>query len=39
MTKPITSIAIMMLLEEGRFHINTPLSEFAPCFKDCEVLV
>jgi CubicO group peptidase (beta-lactamase class C family) len=39
MSKPITSVAIMMLVEEGRFHINTPVSDFAPWFKDCKVLV
>jgi CubicO group peptidase (beta-lactamase class C family) len=39
MSKPITSAAVMMLLEEGLFHINTPVSEFAPWFKDCQVLV
>ncbi len=39
MTKPITSVAVMMLLEEGRLHLDTPLSEFAPCFKDCKVLI
>lgn len=38
MTKPITSTAIMMLLEEGRLHIDTPLSYFAPWFKGCKVL-
>lgn len=39
MSKPITSTAIMMLLEEGRFHLNTPVSDFAPWFTDCKVLV
>jgi CubicO group peptidase (beta-lactamase class C family) len=39
MSKPVTSTAIMMLVEEGRFHINTPVSDFAPWFKDCKILV
>ena len=37
MTKPITSIAVMMLYEEGRFQINSPVSDFIPAFKDMQV--
>ena len=37
MTKPITSIAVMMLYEEGHFQLTTPVSEFVPYFKDMEV--
>ena len=37
MTKPITSVAVMMLYEEGRFQLNTPVSEFIPAFKDMKV--
>lgn len=37
MTKPITSIAVMMLYEEGRFQLGTPVSEFIPAFKDMQV--
>ncbi len=37
MTKPITSIAVMMLYEEGHFQLSTPLSEFIPAFKDMQV--
>ena len=37
MTKPITSIAVMMLYEEGHFQLNTPVSEFIPAFKDMKV--
>ena len=33
MTKPITAVAIMMLYEEGYFHLNTPVSKFIPGFK------
>jgi CubicO group peptidase (beta-lactamase class C family) len=39
MTKPITSVAAMMLYEEGYFHLNTPISRFLPAFKDTKVLV
>ena len=37
MTKPITSIAVMMLYEEGHFQLTTPISEFVPYFKDMKV--
>ena len=37
MTKPITSIAVMMLYEEGHFQLNSPVSEFIPAFKDMKV--
>ena len=37
MTKPITSVAVMMLYEEGHFQLNTPISEFVPFFKDMKV--
>ncbi len=37
MTKPITSIAVMMLYEEGHFQLTTPISEFVPAFKDMKV--
>ena len=37
MTKPITSIAAMMLYEEGHFQLTTPVSEFVPYFKDMKV--
>lgn len=39
MTKPITSVAIMMLMEQGLFHLEAPLSEFIPEFSDCRSLV
>ncbi len=34
MTKPITSIALMMLWEEGKFQLRDPVSKFLPEFKD-----
>jgi CubicO group peptidase (beta-lactamase class C family) len=37
MTKPITAAAIMMLYEEGYFHLNTPVWKFIPGFKDVKV--
>ena len=37
MTKPITSIAVMMLYEEGHFQLGTPVSEFIPAFKDMQI--
>ena len=37
MTKPITSVAVMMLYEEGHFQLNTPVSEFIPAFRDMKV--
>ena len=39
MTKPVTSVAVMTLYEEGHFHLNTPISEFIPGFKDTKVFV
>ena len=37
MTKPITSIAVMMLYEEGHFQLGTPVSKLIPAFKDMQV--
>ena len=37
MTKPITSVAAMMLYEEGRFGLNDPVSAFIPAFADVRV--
>jgi CubicO group peptidase (beta-lactamase class C family) len=39
MTKPITSVAVMMLYEEGHFLLGDPISRFIPEFKDPKVLV
>jgi CubicO group peptidase (beta-lactamase class C family) len=38
MTKPITSVAVMILYEEGRFTLNEPVADFIPEFKDIKVL-
>lgn len=37
MSKPVTSVAVMMLFEEGRFQLGTPVSRFIPEFKDMKV--
>ncbi len=39
MTKPITSLAVMMLYEEGRFMLDDPISQYLPEFKNPKVLV
>lgn len=39
MTKPITSTAIMMLVEQGLFHLDAPISEFVPAFASMSALV
>jgi CubicO group peptidase (beta-lactamase class C family) len=38
MTKPITSVAVMMLYEEGHFMLSDPVYRFIPEFKDIMVL-
>jgi len=37
MTKPITSVAAMMLWEEGAFELKDPVSRFLPAFADARV--
>jgi len=37
MTKPITSVAVLMLYEEGHFILDDPVAEFLPEFKNLEV--
>ena len=39
MTKPITSVALMMLFEEGRFQLNDSVSRFIPSWKGQQVWV
>ena len=39
MTKPITSVALMMLFEEGRFKLDDPVSNWIPEFADAQVAV
>ena len=38
MTKPVTSVAIMMLAEEGKLLLADPVSRFIPSFKEMRVL-
>jgi CubicO group peptidase (beta-lactamase class C family) len=37
-TKAITSVAVMMLYEEGKFLLEDPVSKFIPSFADLKVL-
>lgn len=37
MTKPVTSVAIMMLYEEGKLLLTDPVSRFIPAFKSVQV--
>ena len=39
MTKPLTSTAIMMLYEEGRFQLDDPISKFIPAFANPRVFM
>jgi CubicO group peptidase (beta-lactamase class C family) len=39
MSKPITSVAVMMLYEEGCFQLKDPISKFIPEFRAPKVIV
>ena len=39
MTKPITSIALMQLYEQGKFLLEDPVEKFLPSFKNPQVLL
>ena len=39
MSKPITSIALMMLFEEGRFQLTDPVHKFIPSWRKHRVWV
>jgi CubicO group peptidase (beta-lactamase class C family) len=39
MTKPVIGVAVMMLVEEGKIHLNDPVSRYIPQFKDMKVAV
>jgi CubicO group peptidase (beta-lactamase class C family) len=39
MTKPIVSVAAMILVEEGRLGLHEPVSKYIPEFKDMKVAV
>jgi CubicO group peptidase (beta-lactamase class C family) len=38
MTKPVTSVAALMLMEEGKLRLDDPISQWMPEFKDMRVL-
>lgn len=38
MTKPITSVAALLLMEEGKFKLDDPITKWAPEFADMNVL-
>jgi CubicO group peptidase (beta-lactamase class C family) len=38
MTKPIISVAAMILYEEGKFSLDDPISKFIPAFKNPRVI-
>ncbi len=38
MTKPITSVATLMLMEEGRLKLDDPITKWAPEFSNMKVL-
>lgn len=37
MSKPITSVAVMILYEEGHFQLDDPIAKYIPEFKDLKV--
>ena len=37
MTKPVTSVGVLMLYEEGRLHLDDPVSRFLPEFANARV--
>ena len=38
MTKPVTSVAIMILLEQGKLSLDDPVSKYLPAFAKLQVL-
>ena len=37
MTKPVTAVAVMMLLEEGKFRLDDPVQKYLPEFAEVKV--
>ena len=37
MSKPITSVAVMMLVEQGKITLDEPIAKYIPAFKDVKV--
>ncbi|WP_165231264.1 serine hydrolase domain-containing protein [Aquisphaera insulae] len=38
-SKPVTAVAVLMLVEEGKIRLNDPVSRFIPEFRDMKVAV
>src|SRR6201999_2987494 len=38
MTKPVTSVAALMLMEEGKLKLDDPITKWLPEFADMQVL-
>ena len=39
MTKPVTAVALLMLYEEARLHLDDPVDAYLPEFKDQQLLI
>lgn len=39
MTKPVTAVALMMLYEEARVHLDDPVEGYLPEFKNAQLLI
>jgi CubicO group peptidase (beta-lactamase class C family) len=39
MSKPVTSVAIMMLVEEGKLRLDDPVAKYIPAFADVKVAI
>lgn len=39
MTKPVTGVAFLMLMEEGKVRLSDPVSKFIPEFQDTQVAI
>lgn len=39
LTKPVTSVAALMLVERGDIDLDAPIAEYIPAFKDVQVFV
>ena len=39
MTKPVTGVAVLMLVEEGAVRLSDPISRFIPEFRDTQVAI
>ncbi|MBO0859878.1 MAG: beta-lactamase family protein, partial [Chloracidobacterium sp.] len=39
MSKPITSVAVMMLYEEGKFQLSDPVAKYLPEFSKMQVMI